>query len=196
MAALRLWARTMIHHQAAFSPNFPEGSFPPGEVLFHDGMGLFGLAASFMMPVDELTPFPVHVRDDPEELVLGLIEGDGLEGEIVHAGKVRLFQPFPDGYVAVGLSFLCGALVRDEANFRPFSADMSLLVEEGMPFLCFTDCFFELRRHIRAYGELDPAEAFILAPVAIRHKIMLIACRIGAETVRSSSLRAEGKGRG
>ena len=53
----------------------PRRQLPSRKVLFHDGMGLFGLAASFMMPVDELASFPVHVRDDAEELVPGLIEG-------------------------------------------------------------------------------------------------------------------------
>src|SRR5208283_349048 len=128
---------------------------------------------------DELIPFPVHVRDYAEELVLRLIEADGLERETVH-GKMGLFHQFPDGDVAVRLSFLCRALVRDEANLRPFSGNASLLVEERTPLLCFTDRFLELGRYIRAYGELNPAEAFV-APVAISHKVMLIACRIGAE---------------
>ena len=60
--------------------------------------------ASFMMPVGELAPFPVHVRDHAEELVLSLIKGDGLEGKIIHPGVKRLLQPFPDCYVAVRLS--------------------------------------------------------------------------------------------
>ena len=91
----------------------------------------FGLAASFVMPVDELASLPIHVGRNPEELVLGLIEANGLEGEIVHPGKERLFQPFPDGDIAVGFSLLRRALVRREADFRPFSSDASLLVAEG-----------------------------------------------------------------
>src|SRR5208283_2006761 len=67
-------------------------------------------------------------------------------------------------------------------------------IEEGMPFFCFTDCFFELRRHIRAYSELDPAEAFICAPVTIRHKIMLIACRVGTESYGLYPFGQEGEG--
>jgi hypothetical protein len=153
-------------------------------------MRFFGLAASFMMPVDELTPFPIHVRDDAKELVLGLTEAHGL---IIHAGKKRLFQPFPYGDVAVRLSLLCGALVRDKADFRPLSADISLLVEERTPFFCLLDCFFELGRHIRPYGELNPAETLV-APVAIGHKVMLIACRIGAETYGLHSGRKEREG--
>jgi hypothetical protein len=94
----------MIHHQAAFSPNFPEGSFPPCQVLFHDCMGFFGFAASFMMPVDQLMPFPAYVRHDGEELVLGLAEANGLEGEAIHPGKERLLQPLPDGEIAAGLA--------------------------------------------------------------------------------------------
>src|SRR5208337_4586155 len=143
-------------------------------------MSFFGLAASFMMPVDELAPFPIHVGRDPEELVLGLTEANGLKGEIIHPGKEGLFHQFPDSDVAVRLSFLCRALVRDEADFSPFSGDASLPVKERTPFFCLADRFFELRSYVRPYGELDPAKAFVV-PVAIGHKIMLIACRIGAE---------------
>ena len=70
---------------------------------------------------------------------------------------------------------------------------MSLLVEKRMPLFCLAGLLFELRRDIRAYGELDPAEAFV-APVAIGHKVMLIACRIGAETNGLHSFGEKGEG--
>jgi hypothetical protein len=63
-----------------------------------------------------------------------------------------------------------------------------------MPFLCFTDRFFELRSCVRAYGEFDPAEAFIPAPVAIGHKIMLLARRIGTESYGLYPFGQKGKG--
>jgi hypothetical protein len=54
-----------------------------------------------------------------------------------------------------------------------------------MPSFGFMDCFFELGSNITAYGELNPTEAGvrlpILAPVAIRHKVMLVACGVRAE---------------
>jgi hypothetical protein len=57
---------------------------------------------------------------------------------------------------------------------------------DGSPFLCFPDRLFELRSDIGAYGELDPAESFMqfpaLAPVAVGEKLVLVACRIRAET--------------
>jgi hypothetical protein len=87
----------MIHHQVRILPELPRRELPSCEVLFHDRMSFFGLAASFMMPVDELAPFSIHVGRNPEELVLGLIEADGLEGEIIHPGQERLLQPFPEG---------------------------------------------------------------------------------------------------
>jgi len=152
----------------------------PRQVLLHDGVGLFGLAASFMMPVDELISFPIHVRSHSEELVLDPIESDCLEGEAFH-GKVRLSQLLPDGDVAVGLSFLRRALVWDKTDLRPFSADASILIKERAPFFRLRGRFPELRGYIAAYGEFDPAEAFVDAPVAIGHEVVLISRRIRAE---------------
>ena len=63
-----------------------------------------------------------------------------------------------------------------------------------MPLVCLTDRLLELGGHIRTDGELDPAEAFILAPVAVRQKLMLVACSIGAETDRLHPGREESEG--
>ena len=61
-----------------------------------------------------------------------------------------------------------------------------------MPFFRLVDCFFKLRRYVRAYGELDPAEPFV-APIAIGHKVMLITRRIGTKANSLHSGREEGK---
>ena len=61
---------------------------------------------------------------------------------------------------------------------------MSLFIMDGMPFFCLADRVLELFRHIRTYGELDSPKAFIPAPVAIGHEVMLVARRVGTETYR------------
>lgn len=109
-----------MDHQAAFSPNFPEGSFPPREIFLHDGVGLFRFTTSLMLPVDELTSFPVHICYDPEELVPGVLEGDGLEGKTIHTGEVGLLHQLSDSYIAVGLCLLrCGTFIGDKADLKP-----------------------------------------------------------------------------
>ena len=162
-------------------------------------MRFFGFAAPLMVPMDTFLSFPVHVCDDAEQLIPGLVEGDGLEGKMLHAGEERLFQPFPYSYVAVGLSLLCGTLgVGNKAYLRPLSGDVSLFVMDRMPLVCFPDRLFELFCDIRSYGEFNPAEALmqlsIPAPVTLRHKVVLLPCRIGAETYRLHSGRKRRKG--
>jgi hypothetical protein len=75
---------------------------------------------------------------------------------------------------------------------------VSLLIMDGIPFLYLTDRFLEPGGDISTDGERDPAEAFmqfsLLAPVAIGHKLMLVACRIGAKTDRLYSGREKREG--
>ena len=169
---------------------------PAGEVLFHHGVSFFRFAASLTMPANECASFPVHVGHHPEELVLGLIEGDGLKRKAVHTGEVGLLHHFPDGYIAVGLPLLGrGTFARDEADFSPFPADVSFLVEEGTPRFCLADCFFELGSDVAAYGEFDPAEAgMFVFVIAIPQQIVLISCRIRAEPDGRYLLGQQGKG--
>ena len=114
-------------------PEVPGRKSASGEVLFHDGMGFFGLPAPCMVPADQSSSLPVHIRYDPEELVLGGCEGDRLKGK--HPGKMGLVQLFPDGQVAVGFSLSgCGASIGDKAYLPIFSRNVPLCIEGGMPF--------------------------------------------------------------
>jgi hypothetical protein len=127
-------------------------------------MGLFGFAAPLVVPVDQLLSFPVHVGDETEELVLSVIEGNGLKGK--HVSKMRLLQLFPYGDIAIGLPLLCRALgIGGKTDFSPLAGDPSLPIMDGIPFVCLTDRFLELGRDIRTDGELDPAEAFMELPL-------------------------------
>ena len=58
------------------------GEPPSGEVLLHDGMGFFTLAAALVEPVDELTAVDVPVRDDAEDLVALLSPWSSWEREV------------------------------------------------------------------------------------------------------------------
>ncbi len=190
------------HHDpppGSIHPKKGRRQLPSGKVFFHDGMRFFGFAAPLMVPMDKFLSFPVHVCDDPEQLIPGLIERDGLKGKMLHAGEERLFQPFPYGYVAVGLPLLCGTLgIGNKAHLCPLSGDVSLFIMDGMPLVCPTDRLLELFCDIRSYSEFDPTEAFmqlpVLAPVALRHKVMLVPCGIGAQTHRLHSGRKQRKG--
>ena len=167
------------------------------KILFHDGMGLFGFAAPLMVPVNKRFSLPVHIGDETEEFVLGVVEGYCLKGK--HVGEMGLRQLFPDREIAVGLAFLRRTLsVGDKTDFSPLAGDASLLVIEGAPLVCFTDRLLELRCHIRTDGELDPAETLMelptLAPVAVGEKVMLIAGSVGTETDRLHPGREEIKG--
>ena len=129
MAALRLKARTVIHHQRSILPEVARGELPPQEVFLEDGMGFFAFAAPFIGKSDKALPCPVHIRDEAMELILRSFTIKGLEGKL-HAGKDGLSKAFPDGEVAVEVTFLgVGQFGRDIADLRPFPAGI-----ESLPF--------------------------------------------------------------
>jgi hypothetical protein len=68
----------MIRRQVRILPELPRGGLSSREVFFHDRMRFFGLAASFMMPVDEPAPFPIHVGRNREERRNRICPPDGL----------------------------------------------------------------------------------------------------------------------
>ena len=73
--------------------------------------------------------------------------------------------------------------IGNETNLRPFSRDMSLVVMEGMPLFRLPDHLLELFRYIGSYGKFNLAEAGVFPYViAIREEIVLVSCRVRAET--------------
>ena len=102
IALLRLKAKTMIAHQAAFSPNLPEGRLPPRKILLHHRVDVLSLATAAPMPQDEFIARNPPVRHNSKDLVPPPTKVHRRKGKLtLHARKLKLPQGLPNHQIPI-----------------------------------------------------------------------------------------------